>query len=114
MQACRQKRLEEIGSLSLNVENEGSMKPKKKRSNALKTLFISLQLQLQQNLKMMKRYDDFLKYCVSIFLPILQDVPQKKKTVTTVQRWEENLFSASVDEKGIGVDERIVEIKMAF
>ena len=37
-----------------------------------------------------------------------------KKTVTKVQRWEEKLFSALVDEKGIGVDERIMETKMAY
>ena len=39
---------------------------------------------------------------------------KKKKTVTKVQRWEEKLFSALVDEKGISVDERIMETKMAF
>ena len=39
---------------------------------------------------------------------------KKKKTVTKVQRWEEKLFSALVDEKGIGVDERIMETKMAY
>ena len=35
---ARQKRLGEIGSISLNVENEGSMKPKKKCSSALKNI----------------------------------------------------------------------------
>ena len=39
---------------------------------------------------------------------------KKKKTVTKVQRWEEKLFSALVDEKGIGVDERVMELKMAY
>jgi len=35
---ARQKRLGEIGAVSLNVENEGSIKPKKKRSSALKNI----------------------------------------------------------------------------
>ena len=35
---ARQKILGEIGSLSLNVENEGSMKPRKKRSSELKNI----------------------------------------------------------------------------
>ena len=39
---------------------------------------------------------------------------KKKKTVTKVQRWEEKLFSALVDEKVSGVDERFMETKMAF
>ena len=34
--------------------------------------------------------------------------------MTKVQRWEEKLSSALVHQKGIGVDERIVEIKMAY
>ena len=45
---------------------------------------------------------------------MLQDIHKKKKTVTKVQRWEEKLFSALVDEKGIGVDERVMELKMAY
>ena len=35
---ARQKRLGEIGAVSLNVENESSMKPKKKQSSALKNI----------------------------------------------------------------------------
>ena len=38
----------------------------------------------------------------------------KKKTATKNQRWEEKLFSALVDKNGIGVDERIMEIKLAY
>ena len=35
---ARQKRLGIIGSVSLNVRTEGSIKPKNKRSNALKDM----------------------------------------------------------------------------
>ena len=34
--------------------------------------------------------------------------------MTKVQRWEKNFFSALVDENGIGFNERIVEINMAY
>ena len=61
---------------------------------------------------MMKRYDEFFTI-VYFFANFTGDAP-KKKTVTKVQRWEEKLFRALIYKKGISVDERIVEIMMAY
>ena len=50
---------------------------------------------------------------VYLFFCACYRICPKKNIVTKVQRWEENLFSALVDEKGWGV-ERIVEMQMAY
>ena len=70
--------------LPLNVFTEGSMKPKSKRSNSLRTLFPALQLSMQLILRMMKSYDEFFTI-VYFFANFIGDAP-KKKTVSKVQR----------------------------